>query len=404
MSDKRLRKESGGAAKESGEAMEDTACAAWGGREFGNACLGDTRRVLRLILLAYGLARNVDMAISNACGLNGAQLVSRFFDRKEVTVESILKSHFDETVRRCDKYDLIYAVQDTTDLNYGGHKALKGLGTLSSSEKEQGLMMHSVLAVSPDGTPLGFLDANLWARDPEEFGKGRNCRNRPIEEKESFKWIRGLERTEEVLPEKQRNVVMGDRESDIFQLFCHDRRPDTDILVRSCYDRSIENDEDEKERLHIQEALNRAKSLGMFEVEVPRQAKRKPRTAKMVLKSARVKIKRPSYLSAKKYPDFVEIWCVKIQEIDAPADVKEPLEWTLLTTLEADGYKEAVKVASIYPKRWIIEDFHKTLKKGGCNVERLQFENMDRLRPAIALLIVVAWRVLYLGCQGNRRI
>lgn len=377
--------------------IDEASCIAWACREFGKAPLKDARRTARLVAIAAGLAHDVGIAISNSCGPGASQLVSRLFDRKEVTVESALENHIKETVRRCGKYDLVYAIQDSTSLNYGTHPALKGVGPLSSSSREQGLMMHGVLACSPDGTPLGLLDLNLWARDPKKFGEGKNCQNYPIEEKESYKWINGLQRVEEVLPPEQRVLVIGDRESDIFYLFYHQRRPNTDLLVRSCYNRRIENEEDREERLHIQEAMDKAKILGVYEVEIPRQGKRKPRTAKLSVKSAGLKIKRPDYKTVEKYDHSVEVWCVKVEEINRPDDVKEPLKWTLLTTMKSDTFKKAVKMVKAYCKRWIIEDFHKTLKTGGCDVERLQFENTDRLRPAIAALCVVAWRVLYLS-------
>jgi len=365
-------------------------------QELGNARLGDKRRTPRVCLITFGLIANLGAAISNSCGKNGSQLVSRFFKRKEVTVDSILESHIEKTAQRCGKYDLVYAVQDSTSLNYGTHKALKGVGPLSSSSRDQGLMMHSVLAVSPEGTPQGLLDVNLWARDSETFGDSKIARSLPVEEKESFKWIRGLARTEKALPPQQRVWLIGDRECDFYPIFAWERRPNTELLVRNCYNRRILDEEAHK----IQDALAKAPVLDIYEVEIKRQGKRKKRTAKLAVKSTTVRLKRPSHLSGKKYPDFVEVQCVNACEIDAPADVKEPLEWTLLSTVKAPNFKKACRLIKAYSHRWIIEDYHKILKSG-CKVEGLQFEATDSLLPAIALLGVVAYKVLYLSRLGR---
>ena len=124
------------------EATKRAECAAWASREFGNACLGDVRRTARLVMIACGLACNLGIAISNSCGPGAAQLVSRFFDRKEVTVEAVIENHIKETVRRCRKYDLVYAVEDSTSLNYGTHLALEGVGPLSSNATE---LRHDII-------------------------------------------------------------------------------------------------------------------------------------------------------------------------------------------------------------------------------------------------------------------
>ena len=161
----------------------------WAAREFGKAELGDKRRTNRLVEIAEGLASNIGGAVSMCCGKMGAQLVSNFFDLEEVNVSSVLKSHVGETAKRCGGVERVFAVQDTTTLNYASHKALKGKGPIGPEALDGGFIMHTVLAVTPERTPLGVLDINIWARELEKHGKRNNSRKRPIEEKESFKWL-----------------------------------------------------------------------------------------------------------------------------------------------------------------------------------------------------------------------
>ncbi len=61
-------------------------------------------------------------------------------------------------------YPVVLAIQDTTALNYSTHPKTQGLGPIGShSPKTIGLLLHSTLALTPTGQPLGFLhNAVLW--------------------------------------------------------------------------------------------------------------------------------------------------------------------------------------------------------------------------------------------------
>jgi hypothetical protein len=369
--------------------MANVSSQLWSEREFGGCDLGDARRVKRLVKMASGLAENVGCAVSSCCGRMSAQLISRFFDRDEVTADSVLEHHIENTANRCVDSGLVLAIQDTTFLDFTGRKDLVDeLGPIGPASDSRGLLMHSVLAVSPDKTPLGLLGMQLWSRDPDDFGSGIKRRKRVVSDKESGKWIEGLRQAEAATLESQALLVVGDRESDVFALFAESRRENTDILVRANQNRSIVD----AEHSLMLGALDASDELGSYELSVPRQGSRSARTARLVVQACEVEIKPPRHRTKDISDKSVKLNLVRVREIDQD---KDALEWILITSLGVNNLSDARKVIDFYSLRWVIEEFHKVLKSG-CRIEQMQFETADRLKPAIALLSVVALRVLHL--------
>lgn len=371
--------------------MEDTSSQAWlwAVREFSGAELGDGRRAARLIRIAEGLASNPGKAISSYCGKSGAQAISRFFARPEVTVENVLKPHRSETTYRLQEYDRVIAVQDTTHLDFGGRADLEGAGPISSCERSLGLMMHSALMVTPDKTPLGVAGIQIWARDAKK-DKSKDKRKRPVDNKESRKWLYGLSAAEACAPKGKRLLVVGDRESDIYALFVAERKETTDLLVRLNHNRTIKDEE----HRYILDALAAAPVIGEYKVTIPRRSSRREREATLEIKAVKVTLKPPR----NRAPDIpnipVDMWIVEAKEKDAPEGV-EALHWTLLTTRRTESLESAICAVRDYTVRWVIEEYHYILKSG-CRIERYQIETADRLEPAIAINAVLAWRLLHL--------
>ncbi|CAJ9685439.1 IS4 family transposase [Burkholderia pseudomallei] len=91
--------------------------------------------------------------------------------------------------------------------------------------------------------------------------------------------------------------------------------------------------------------------------------------------------------------------CLVAREFDAPSGVK-PIEWRLLTNREATTLPEAIELIDWYRARWEIEILFNVLKNG-CRVEALQLGTIERLERALALLLVVAWRITHLMRLGR---
>jgi hypothetical protein len=160
--------------------------------------------------LASSPESSVPLASRDAAALQGAY---DFWSNPRVKAEGILSGHVQSTVDRCDGRKVVLAIQDTTELNYSGHRSKRGLGYLRG-EETRGALLHSVLAASADGVPLGILHQKMWARQ----GRKTKQRRRPIEEKESVRWLESQKRSEELLSEKTRVITVADREADIYEL------------------------------------------------------------------------------------------------------------------------------------------------------------------------------------------
>ena len=211
----------------------------WAQEEFGKAVLGDERLNRRLEELGRSFYAEPGSNLPQACGSRAkAKGAYRFFDNKSVTMKKILKPHIEATARRIAEHKIVLSVQDTTSLNYTAHPLTEDLGPINTKgDKGTGLEVHDTMAFTPEGVPLGLLDVQCWARDPEEAGQSARRKERPIEEKESFKWIQSYRATAEIqkLCPGTMLVSVGDRESDLHDLFAEaGQNPDgPKLLVRS---------------------------------------------------------------------------------------------------------------------------------------------------------------------------
>jgi hypothetical protein len=160
----------------------------WAQEELGGAEFGDQRLTKRFIQITSDIAAQPEASVPQACGSEAATKATyRFLDNENVTPEAIRASHREKTAERAKEYKTVLAIQDTTSLNYAAHKATSGLGPIDGNGSN-GLHVHSVLAVSFDGIPLGLVHQQVWARDPNEKGKKEKRKKLPIEEKESYRW------------------------------------------------------------------------------------------------------------------------------------------------------------------------------------------------------------------------
>ena len=215
----------------------------WFDSEFGNANLGDVRRTERLIEMTTTLGENPQASLPEAC-CDAASLSAtyRFFDNDKISPEEILKSHILASINRLAEHPIILAIQDTTLLDWTAHPKTEGLGPLAS-EFQQGLLLHSTLGITPGKVPLGVLQQQVWARDPDTYGN--QDPDRPYDSKESFKWLESLDGVNEIAKEiPDTNLIsIGDREADVYDLFIRPRQVNVDFLIRGSWDRRVEHPE-----------------------------------------------------------------------------------------------------------------------------------------------------------------
>jgi len=380
-----------------GELPRPSAPADWAEEELGALDVGDERLRERACIIVRDFFARSRANIPEACDGSIAKVKAayRFFQNPRVTMDAIVLSHAQSTVERVRTHPVVLAVQDTTDLDYTHHAlATLDLGPLRSpDELTVGLKLHETIAFTPEGLPLGLLDAKCWARDGFEAQKDDH---RPIEEKESFRWLESYRRVAEVqkLCPDTMLVSVGDRESDIYELFeqaCADTpEPKPKLLVRAHRGRQRRvQDGLRVGGRSLWDYMARQPVADHYELLISPNGNRRERKATVAVRYARVKLKPPA--DRKGGPD-VWAWAVYADEVDYnPAEVKEPISWMLLTTVETSTLEQALERLSWYAARWGIEVFHRILKSG-CRVLDRQLGNADRLMACIAFDLVVAWR------------
>lgn len=361
----------------------------WAVTEFAEAELGDVRRTQRVIRLATALAQQPMAGLPEACG-GPAELKAayRLFDNEAITPAERLASHVGATYERAVRVPIVLAVQDTTEVDWTGHRATTGLGPLGSPT-HQGLMVHTTLAFTPERVPLGLLAQEVWARDPEAVGQRATRKQRPIAEKESRKWLQSVAAVNEARHEcpHTRFISVGDREADVYDLFVMEREAGVDLLVRAAWDRRVAHAE-----RYLWATVLAQPVTEIFAVTVPRHKEQPARTAVLTLRYGAVELCPPQHRRRQGLAP-VTVWAVHVVEEYPPHGV-EPLEWLLLTTRAVASDADAQERVEWYACRFGIEVWHKVLKSG-CRIEARQLENAARLQRCLTLFSVIAWRILY---------
>jgi hypothetical protein len=369
----------------------------WEEVEFGAARLGDERLRQRLLLLAGDFCARPQANLPQACQSRAkTKAAYRFMDHPQTSMDALLAPHYEATRQRVAAESLVFAVQDTTFLNYSTHAETDDLGPIGTDKKTLGLVLHSTLAFNAEGTPLGLLDVQCWARDEAQFGKRHRRKDLPIEEKESVKWLKSFRQVVEVQRRtpSTRLVSVGDREADIYELFrlALSEKNGPWLLVRAERDRLRAEGQEHLWPWVAQQAL-----AGVQEVRVPRRGKQPARVARLQVRLAQVTLRPPR---GKRELGELTLWAVLAQEVEAPRGVKTPLRWMLLTTCPVESFEAACEKLRWYTLRWGIEAYHRTLKSG-CKIEQRQLGTAERIEACLAIDLVVAWRIFHLAKLGR---
>jgi hypothetical protein len=356
----------------------------WAEDEVGAAELGDARRSRRLVRLLERLAEQPERSIPAACaGAGETKAAYRLLSQAGYDWRDILEPHRQCSLRRMVEQPVVLCVQDTTELDFDG-QAIAGLGPLSY-EAQRGMYLHPTYALSTDRVPLGVLDAWMWARAAKPAGGGR----RPGIV-ESTRWIEGYERLAELaagLPDT-RLVCIGDREADMLALLRRARDLDyvVDYLLRCQHDRAL------PEGKTLWQQVMQAPVLGRIGFEMPAAAGRAARHVEQELRAQRIAL-------ADGRGATLEVTCLIACEVEPPEGAA-PLVWRLLTNREVTDATAAAELIEWYRCRWEIELLFHTLKTG-CRVEALQLSTIERIERALALYLVVAWRIGLLMRRGR---
>jgi hypothetical protein len=384
--------------KEPSTVLEEAEYLFWAQRIFGHVELPDPRLTRRAVAVAAHLAARPADSIPQACGNWGnTKATYRFLENERVTAQALQNSTSKAAVAACRGLGTVYAIQDTTSVNFSALRHTTGLGPIGErghGHKGEagpacGIHLHSTLAMSTFGVPLGLLNLDFWVRPMEAPSQREKRKHRPIREKESYRWLtsaRAAHQALGALESRPRLVHICDREGDIHELFAELHALGDDAVIRCAQNRAVEGDMG-----LAHGAVHVAPVLTTTTVDVPRTPKFPARTATVEVRARQVALKGSSaYRKHKPLTlTLVEVW------EPAPPTEEQRLLWRLWTTLPATTAAEALEVIRIYKLRWRIEEVHLALKSG-CQVEELQLDTRERLCKALTMYMAVAVRIVTL--------
>ena len=278
----------------------------------------------------------------------------------------------------------VLAIQDTTVIR---------------SQGGGGLYLHAMIALDAgDGAILGAVHGQFLSRSR---GKRGTQRARPIEDKESHRWLEGADRAAKICAGAAKITVIADRESDIYEAFT--RRPaNVDLLIRATKDRNLG-------ATSLFAHVDALPIAARMELELPAKPGRKARKAILVLRFANVELRRPRNGVYKDAPASTRVNLVDVREVDAPQG-ETPVHWRLFTTHPVSNAAEAFEIADLYRRRWAIEQLFRTMKTQGFDVEGLRIAEEAPLRNlamAIFIAAVVVQQLVHArdgaGEQGSLR-
>ncbi len=370
----------------------------WIQQEISKADFGDLRLNKRFSMLATELAGKPASPINQASSDWAATKAAyRFFNNPKVSAEKILEPHFLSTQLRTVSYKKIVVVQDTSIVDYTHHRKTTGLGGTGKASEDfstQGFFLHTTLALTDKGLPLGLLDQRTWLRDHKKTKNGHERSFIPLEQKESFKWFHGLR---EALKKTEMNevVMVCDREADIYELFEECLTNGVDFVIRAKQNRML--DDEDFGAINIFDRIGLESVKGQITIETPGSGRKKGRIAKLDIKFLPVSYAAyPRGIKTRQVKNrhHIELHVVHLNEANPP-NGEPAIQWTLITSLPTNNLKSSLEVISFYRMRWTVELYFKCLKTG-CNIESCRLNTGDKLIKFVSLQSVIAWRILWM--------
>jgi hypothetical protein len=379
----------------------------WCQQEVDVGAFEDVRLGRRFCDLLRRLSEGMGGSIPFACqDWTNTKAAYRFFSNPRVEEGEILDGHFAATRCRYDESDgPILVLQDTEFTYQRRNPHAVGFTKSVNSGRDKGgrlrhhavcgILMHSSLAVTQEGLPLGLAAVKFWNREKfkgtAQLKRKINPTRVPIERKESVRWLENLRQSADLLGRPERCIHIGDRESDIYELYCLTKELGTHFVVRTVVDRLAGNGDHT-----VSAEMLAAPSAGTLQIEV-RSDEDEMTHASLEVRFKRIRVL-PPIGKQKRYPPL-ELTVIHATEINSPSG-RKPIVWKLLTDFEVGSFEQAVEKIRWYAMRWKIEVFHKILKSG-CRAEDAKLRAADRLVNLVAVFCIVSWRVMWLTMMAR---
>lgn len=361
----------------------------WMHTELEYLSLGDKRRNDRFRKIVETAATHPAASVSQAQNRwYDTKATYQFWSSPKVAPKQLLGAMGQATARRAAGWPLVLVIHDSSNIGFPSSPADQ-LGYLDHG-RGKGLLAHSSFVVSPQGVPLGLVGQYSWARPASQMGIKASRAARPIEDKESYRWLRAVRDSEQLLAEVGARVHICDREADIYELFVAPRPAGAELLIRATHNRGMDGGK------RVWDQLAGRAPGGTFSLELPKANGQPARTAQLEVRWQPVQLRPPA---GKKDLGPVALHALLVTE-PCPPPKTTPLRWKLLSSLPVDRFQQARQRVEWYRQRWLIERFHFVLKSG-CGVEELQLRSLASLQNALACYSLVAYRLMWLVYESR---
>ena len=370
----------------------------WAENELASVNLGDKRRDKRARSILATFARRPGGSVTGMAEDHAeVSAIYRFLRNDAVQPEALRAPLRDAALERLGDEKTVLVPQDTTCLNYTTHRATTGMGPIGAGDgsKGYGMFVHSAIAISESGVPLGLLHQQSWSRS-KQIGRKHDRKRRPLETKESFRWIQTARAVEAAVPADRRLIQLADREADFFEMFAEPRRDDSFLLVRVYQNRRLEDDE----RL-LWDKVAQLQPASTYEMLVHTSHTTTARKARLELRFGLVTIQPSCDGVHDKGLEPITLTAIEVREIDAPKGAAA-ICWRLLPDLSVASDMAAKLYVQYYELRWLIERYHYVLKSG-CEIEDSQLRSFEAIERLLALFSAVAMRLLWLTYSARKR-
>jgi Transposase DNA-binding/Transposase Tn5 dimerisation domain len=359
-------------------------------KDFPGLDLGDIRRNERFVAIIENITARPGSSIPKQNeSWYDTKATYEFFKNEQIKIDSLHHVIEQYGVGRLKNTEEILIIHDTSNISFNELQA-EGLGYLDS-KLGRGIMCHSSIAVSTEGLPLSLIHQHTWTRPPENLEVSEKVKQkRKFEDKESYRWYRGITQVNQLLNAEIKKIHIADREADIYELFFCAYEPGTELLIRSHYDRSLSDGS------HLWQTVAATQAKGEIILSIPDAKGKKSIPVTAAVRYQPVEILRPSTSKAKY--ESVELTAIEIKQTDSNSN--DAIHWKLLTTLEVKDLNDVLKYIKWYTYRWLIERFHYVLKSG-TKIEELQLKQASSLQKAIALYSIAGFRIMQMVYESR---
>jgi len=358
-------------------------------KDFPTLDLGDKRRDERFVRIIENIVRHPGGSIpEHNERWYDTKATYEFFKNEDIKLEAITAAISAFGASQIEQQKLL-VIHDTSTISYNDLQA-EGLGYIDNAAGK-GFFCHSSIAATVNGIPLGLLNQLIWTRQSAELGKSANRKQKPFDQKESYKWYRGIQSVNQQLGEGITKIHIGDREADIYELFFNMPDEKAELLIRARHNRKTAAGSE------LWQHISKQKVAAEEEILIPDRTGKRKRQVQVQIRYKEVEILCPVHKKGKMYESVV----LTAIEIRQKGNSRDGIHWKLLTTLAINNAEEAKQCMRWYSYRWLIERFHYVLKSG-CGIEALQLKKVESLMKAVAMYSLAAFNIMQLTYQSRQ--